>query len=165
MFDLVFTFEHGTADTFTAAVLGAVAINFGALDVAGPGDGDDDFFFGDEVFDRHVAIVAVEDFENAAIVRDKIRKLEKEGNEISKYIKSISFFPYYQTASNDIASQERRAQAMRNGVQELINILSQECNNQKEKLDNTRFWISTIIAIISLILAITPFILNWSDAN
>ena len=94
-----------------------------------------------------------------------VNEFEKEGNEISKYIKSISFFPYYQTASNDIASQERRAQAMRNGVQELINILSQECNNQKEKLDNTRFWISTIIAIVSLILAITPFILNWSDAN
>lgn len=94
-----------------------------------------------------------------------VNEFEKERNEISNYIKSISFFPYYQTASNDVASQERRAQAMRNGVQELINILSQECNNQKEKLDNTRFWISTIIAIISLILAITPFILNWSDAN
>ena len=89
-----------------------------------------------------------------------VNEFEKERNEISNYIKSISFFPYYQTASNDIASQERRAQAMRNGVQELINILSQECNNQKKKLDNTRFWISTIIAIISLILAITPFILN-----
>lgn len=89
-----------------------------------------------------------------------VNEFEKERNEISNYIKSISFFPYYQTASNDIASQERRAQAMRNGVQELINILSQECNNQKEKLDNTRFWISTIIAIISLILAITPFVLN-----
>ena len=89
-----------------------------------------------------------------------VDEFEKEGNEISEKIKSISFFPYIQTASNDIASQERRAQAMRNGVQELINILSQECNNQKEKLDNTRFWISTIIAIISLILAITPFVLN-----
>ena len=94
-----------------------------------------------------------------------VNEFEKERKEISNYIKSISFFPYYQTASNDVASQERRAQAMRNGVQELINILSQECNNQKEKLDNTRFWISTIIAIVSLILAITPFILNWSDAN
>lgn len=94
-----------------------------------------------------------------------VNEFEKEGNEISKKIKSISFLPYIQTASNDIASKERRAQAMRNGVQELINILNQECNNQKEKLDNTRFWISTIIAIVSLILAITPFILNWSDAN
>src|SRR5699024_6349247 len=31
------------------------------FDVAGGGDGDDDFFFWDEVFDRHVAVVAVED--------------------------------------------------------------------------------------------------------
>lgn len=83
-----------------------------------------------------------------------VDEFEKEGKEISKDIKSISFFPHYQTASNDIASQERRAQAMRNGVQELINILSQECNNQKEKIDNLRFWISTFIAIVSLILAI-----------
>lgn len=83
-----------------------------------------------------------------------VNEFEKEGNEISNKIKSISFLPYIQTTSNDIASQERRAQAMRNGVQELINILSQECNNKKEKKDNTRFWVSTIIAIISLILAI-----------
>ena len=83
-----------------------------------------------------------------------VNEFEKEGNEISNYIKSISFFPHIQTASNDFVSQERRAQALRNGVQELINILNQECNNQKEKKDNTRFWVSTIIAIISLILAI-----------
>lgn len=83
-----------------------------------------------------------------------INEFEKEGHDISNCIKSISFLPYYETASNDIFSQERRAQAMHNGVQELINILSQECNSQKEKIDNTRFWISTIIAIVSLIFAI-----------
>lgn len=100
-------------------------------------------------------------FNKAMDLKDKlVNEFEKEDNYISKKIKSISFLPYIQTASNDIASQERRAQAMRNGVQELINILSQECNNKKEKIDNSRFWISTIIAIVSLILAITPFVLN-----
>ena len=87
-----------------------------------------------------------------------VNEFEKEGNEISNKIKSISFLPYIQTTSNDIASQERRAQAMRNGVQELINILSQECNNKKEKIDDRRFWISLIISIVSLFLAIISLI-------
>lgn len=90
-----------------------------------------------------------------------VDEFEKEGNEISKCIKSISFFPYYQTASNDIASQERRAQAIQNGVQELINVLRQERDRKKEKIDNTRFWISTIIAIVSLILAIVSLYVTF----
>ena len=41
-----------------AAVLRAVVVAAGALDVAAAGDGDDHLLLGDEVFDRHVAVEA-----------------------------------------------------------------------------------------------------------
>ena len=44
-----------------AAVLRAVVVAAGALDVAAARDGDDHLLLGDEVFDRHVAVEAGED--------------------------------------------------------------------------------------------------------
>ena len=48
-------------DALAAAVLLAVVVAARALDVAVAGDGDDHLLFGDEVFDRHVAVEARED--------------------------------------------------------------------------------------------------------
>ncbi len=44
-------------DAFAAAPLRAIFADVGALDQAGVGDGDDDTFVGDQVFDRDFALV------------------------------------------------------------------------------------------------------------
>ena len=48
-------------DALAAAVLAAVVVAAGALDVAAAGDGDDHFLLGDEVFHVHVAVEAEHD--------------------------------------------------------------------------------------------------------
>ena len=83
-----------------------------------------------------------------------VEKFDKESKDIATSIKSISFFPYYQTASNDPASIERRGTAIRNGIQEIINILNQYLTTQKDKIDNRRFWLSLGLSIFAILLSI-----------
>ena len=52
-----------------AAVLAAVVVAAGALDVPAAGDGDDHLLFGDQVFDAHVAVEAEHDL-GAAVVAE-----------------------------------------------------------------------------------------------
>ena len=67
MFNDVFILQGCATDTFATAVLGAVVVDLGAFYVSGAGDGDDDFFFWDEVFDGHVAVVTVKNL-SASVV-------------------------------------------------------------------------------------------------
>ena len=48
-------------DALTSAVLAAVVVTAGAFDVPPAGNGEHHFFFWDEVFDVHVAVIAVHD--------------------------------------------------------------------------------------------------------
>src|SRR5690606_15137359 len=66
--------QLGALDALAAAVLRAVVVTAGALDVAATGDGDHHLLLGDEVFDRHVAVEAEEDL-GAAIVAVLLRDL------------------------------------------------------------------------------------------
>ncbi len=83
-----------------------------------------------------------------------VNKFEKENKDIAVSIKSISFFPHYQTTSIDPISIERRDTAVRSGIQELINILSQYLSTQKDKIDNRRFWLSLGLSIFAILLSI-----------
>ena len=80
---------------------------------------------------------------------------KEENNELVNILEKISFLPYYQTASNDLISQERRAQAMRNGVQNIINILTSLTNNKREDLENNTnswaIWLSIIALLLTII--------------
>lgn len=79
---------------------------------------------------------------------------KEENNEWVNILEKISFLPYYQTASNDPIEQERRAQAMRNGVQNIINILTSVATDKKEELEsNTNSW-AIWLSIIALLLTI-----------
>ena len=89
-----------------------------------------------------------------------IDKFKKENKDIAEAIKSVSFFPYYQTASNDPASIERRGAAMRNGIQEIINILNQYLTTEKDKIDNRRFWLSLGLSIFAIFLSIALWLVD-----
>ena len=89
-----------------------------------------------------------------------VEKFDKENKDIATSIKSISFFPYYQTASNDPASIERRGTAIRNGIQEIINILNQYLTTQKDKIDNRRFWLSLGLSIFAILLSIALWLVD-----
>ena len=79
---------------------------------------------------------------------------KEEDNELVNILEKISFLPYYQTASNDPIEQERRGTAIRNGIQEIINILNQYLTTQKDKIDNRRFWLSLGLSIFAILLSI-----------
>ena len=83
-----------------------------------------------------------------------IDEFKKENKDIAEIIKSISFLPYYQTASNDPDSIERRMIATRNGIQEIINILNQYLTTKKDKIENLRFWLSLGLSIFAIILTV-----------
>ena len=89
-----------------------------------------------------------------------VEKFDKENKDSATSIKSISFFPYYQTASNDPASIERRGTAIRNGIQEIINILNQYLTTQKDKIDNRRFWLSLGLSIFAILLSIALWLVD-----
>ena len=72
--DHVFAAQLRALDALAAAVLAAVVVAAGALDVAAAGDGDDHLLFGDEVFDAHVAVEAEHDL-GAAVVAEPVDDL------------------------------------------------------------------------------------------
>ena len=80
---------------------------------------------------------------------------KEENNELVNILEKISFLPHYQTASNDPISQERRAQAMRSGVQNIINILASLANDKREELENNTsswaIWLSIIALLLTII--------------
>ena len=80
---------------------------------------------------------------------------KEENNELVNILEKISFLPYYQTASNDPIEQERRAQAMRNGVQNIINILTPLTNDKREEKENNinswAIWLSIIALLLTII--------------
>ena len=84
-----------------------------------------------------------------------IAEFKKEENaELVGILEKISFTPYYETASVDPISNERRVQAMRSGVQNIINILTSVATDKKEELEsNTNSW-AIWLSIIALILTI-----------
>ncbi|MBO5271979.1 MAG: hypothetical protein J6B30_04085 [Muribaculaceae bacterium] len=85
---------------------------------------------------------------------------KEENNEWVNILEKISFLPYYQTASNDPASIERRGTAIRNGIQEIINILNQYLTTQKDKIDNRRFWLSLGLSIFAILLSIALWLVD-----
>lgn len=89
-----------------------------------------------------------------------IDEFKKENKDIAEIIKSISFLPYYQTASNDPDSIERRMIATRNGIQEIINILNQYLTTKKDKIENLRFWLSLGLSIFAIILTVVFWLVD-----
>lgn len=89
-----------------------------------------------------------------------IDEFKKENKDIAEIIKSISFLPYYQTASNDPDSIERRMIATRNGIQEIINILNQYLTTKKDKIENLRFWLSLGLSIFAIILTVVFWLID-----
>lgn len=89
-----------------------------------------------------------------------IDEFKKENKDIAEIIKSILFLPYYQTASNDPDSIERRMIATRNGIQEIINILNQYLTTKKDKIENLRFWLSLGLSIFAIILTVVFWLVD-----
>lgn len=89
-----------------------------------------------------------------------IDEFKKENKDIAEIIKSISFLPYYQTASNDPDSIERRMIATRNGIQEIINILNQYLTTKKDKIENLRFWLSLGLSFFAIILTVVFWLVD-----